>query len=124
MQCEGPAAYPKNYEIECRLILDVLQCHSLNFTLYELSPFSSGFPPFSLTMLLCNDLCRARDFTFSHVFTCSEYIAPFRNRKTNMFRNSSSKVLFALYYQLVCLLTQLAYQYIIPIFFFEKCGFL
>lgn len=65
MQCEGPAACPKSYEIEWRLILDVLQCHSLNLRFYELSPFSSDFLPLPPTILLCNDLCRARDFTFS-----------------------------------------------------------
>lgn len=89
MQCEGPAACPKNYEIEWRLILDVLQCHSLNLTFYELSPFSSDFPSLPPAMLLCNDLCRARDFTFSLFFTCSEYMSPYRHWKTNIFQNSS-----------------------------------
>lgn len=92
MQCEGPAACPKNYEIEWRLILDVLQCHSLNLIFYELSPFSSDFPSLPPAMLLCNDLCRARDFTFSLFFTCGEYVSPYRHWKTNTFQNSSFKV--------------------------------
>lgn len=33
MQCEGPAACPKKYEIERRLILDVFQYHSLKHIL-------------------------------------------------------------------------------------------
>ena len=95
MQCEGPAACPKNYEIEWRLILDVLQSHSFNLTFYELSPLSSEFPPLPPAMLLCNDLCRARDFTFLlffFFFTCGEYMAPDSRRKTNMFQNSSFEV--------------------------------
>lgn len=91
MQCEEPAASPKKYEIEWRFILDVLQCHSLNLIFYELSPFSSDFPPFPPTMLLCNNLCRARDFTFSLLFACSEYVAPYRYRKINMLQNGSLK---------------------------------
>lgn len=92
MQCEEPAASPKKYEREWRFILDVVQCHSLNLTFYELSPFPSDFPPFPPTMLLCSDLCRARDLIFSLFFACSEYVSLYRYRKINMLQNGSLKV--------------------------------
>lgn len=92
MRCEEPAASPKKYEIEWRFILDMLQCHSLNLTFYELSPFPSDFSPFPPTMLLCNDLCRARDFTFSLLSACNEYVALYRYRMIKMLQNGSLKV--------------------------------
>lgn len=67
MQCEGPAACPRNYEIEWRLILDVFQYHSLNLTFYELSPFSSDSPHTHTQTHACSDLCRTNDFTFTTV---------------------------------------------------------
>lgn len=41
---------------------------------FELSPFSSdSHPPQHTHMLICSDLCRVRNLTFSLFFTCREY---------------------------------------------------
>lgn len=123
MQREGPAACPKNYEIEWRLILDVFQRHSLNLTFYKLSPFSSDFPPFPPAMFLCNDLCGARDFTFSLFFYVVN-MTWYRRRKTNFFHKLISN-----YFETTILPTTLPpdlarvsiwYSWV----FFVKCGLL
>lgn len=83
---------PKKDGLEWRFILEVLQCHSLNLTVYEGSPSPSDLSPFPPTMFICNDLCRARDFTFSLLSACSAYVAPYRYSKINMLQNRSLKV--------------------------------
>lgn len=92
MRCEEPAASPKKDGVEWRFILEVLQCHSLNLTVYEGSPSPSDLSPFPPTMFISNDLCKARDFTFSLLSACSAYVAPYRYSKINTLQNRSLKV--------------------------------